>query len=88
MGMLETPRALFALWPSLEAASDDFKADGHDISATAISKWCQRGRIGPEYWVPLVRIAERHGFTEITFEALATMHALPDGNADLAEARA
>jgi hypothetical protein len=73
--MLETPRAVFALWPSLEAVSDDFKAAGHDISASAVSKWAQRGRIGPEYWLPLVSIAATRGFEAVTFEALASMHA-------------
>lgn len=86
--MLDTPRAIVELWPSLEAMSEDFKADGLDISATAISKWAQRGRIGGEYWAPLVAIAVRRGFGDVTFEALALMHSKSVPERPLAEARA
>lgn len=86
--MLDTPRAVFDLWPSLEAVSDDFKAAGHDISASAVSKWAQRGRIGPEYWMPLVGIAAARGLAGVTFEALAAMHARAPTDRPLAEARA
>lgn len=73
--MLDEPRDVLELWPTFEAVSEDFKAAGHDISASAVSKWAQRKRIGPEYWVPLVGIATRRGLSQVTFEALAAMHA-------------
>lgn len=88
VAMLDTPRAVFDLWPSLEAVSDDFKAAGHDISASAVSKWAQRGKIGPEYWMPLVGIAADRGFEGVTFEALAAMHARKPAPVESAEARA
>jgi hypothetical protein len=86
--MLETPRAVFDLWPSLEAVAGAFKGAGHDISSSAISKWAQRGRIPPEYWVPLVGIAEDAGFDGVTFETLAVMHARSGADTEPAEARA
>lgn len=86
--MLDTPRAVFDLWPSLEAVSDDFKAAGHDISASAVSKWAQRGKIGPEYWMPLVGIASDRGLEGVTFEALAAMHARKPALVEPDEARA
>jgi hypothetical protein len=65
-----TPRALLALWPSLEAISDDTGA-----SLFAVRKWPQRDRIPSEWWSALVRSAGERGINEVTFEALAEAHA-------------
>lgn len=84
-GMLETPRSLLALWPSLEEVASDFRGAGMAVSASQVSKWAQRGRIPAEFHAPLVRFAEARGIDGVTFDALALMHA-PEPF--LAEARA
>jgi hypothetical protein len=71
-----SPRAVFALWPTLEAVSDDFRSAGFDISSTRVSKWAQRNRIPPQYWLPLVTIASQRGLKGVTLNMLAVMHSL------------
>jgi hypothetical protein len=83
---VSSPRAVVALWPSLEALADDLSSIG--VTLPAVRKWPQRGRIPSEYWLAIVQAAAERGIKGVTFETLAEMHAKRSGAPELAEARA
>jgi hypothetical protein len=85
MSELTSPKAVLALWPSLEAIADDLSGIG--VTLPAVRKWPQRGRIPSEYWLALVQSAAERGIDGVTFEKLADIHAKRPAT-DFAEARA
>jgi hypothetical protein len=59
-----------------------------DVGPSTASEMKRRRSIPPEYWLRLVREAERRGLPDITTDALATIHARNKGRLPEPEAEA
>lgn len=59
-------------WASRAELARDLRAEGYSIQDVVVVRWAQRGEVPAPWYAPLVRVAQKRGFVDVTADLLAS----------------